>query len=366
MPWGRLDDRLAMSVKIRGLADPGVTGERAKRQRAEALGVWTQVLSWVSGERSNGFVTADIVDLFGWPAAVERLLRARFDRAPLLHRREDGEACECMEGRAWPADYEYLIHDYLDRNPARDENDVHRAKLRERKKDPELRAAVWTRDAGHCRYCDIEMNLNDKRSPHRPVLDHVDPTVAAGAINLVSACHSCNARKNNRTPEAAGMVLLPARNPIPEIPNPSTVFDTDPESDLNPDLDPDSKPTTDTTTDRGPDPGSVPHVSSQTSAGTCDATGNGRTAGRGREGKGGRSGPGPAGYAGPNGQRSTVGPATTPRRTLSPSPYSHLSRPLPEHHAGAPPPDEYRWPPGSVPATPRRPGEHDDQEGPAP
>jgi hypothetical protein len=123
VPWGRIDDRLAMSVKIRGLADPGATGDRALAQRCEALGLWTQILSWVSGERSDGFVTEDIVRLFGRREAVDRLLRASFGRAALLHRREDAEACECFEGRAWADGWDYLIHDYLDRNPSRVEKD---------------------------------------------------------------------------------------------------------------------------------------------------------------------------------------------------------------------------------------------------
>ena len=72
MSWGRIDDRLPMSVKIRGLADPGAVGDRAKRQRNEALGHWLQVLAWVSGERTDGFVTADILDLFGTEASAER------------------------------------------------------------------------------------------------------------------------------------------------------------------------------------------------------------------------------------------------------------------------------------------------------
>lgn len=112
MPWGRVDDRLAMSVKIRGLFDDGVTGHRRKAQRAESLGVWIQVLSWVCGERNDGFVPDDILELFGYPKANARLLRARYGRAPLLHERADGEACECLAGRDWPEGYAYLIHDY--------------------------------------------------------------------------------------------------------------------------------------------------------------------------------------------------------------------------------------------------------------
>jgi hypothetical protein len=197
-----------MSVKVRGLVDPGVTGERAKRQRAESLGVWTQVLSWASGERSDGFVTADILDLYGWDAANERLLRAKFEMAPLLHRRADGEKCKCMEGRTWVADFEYLIHDYLDRNPSKSENDVHRTKARELR-DSRLKLSVRQRDRDTCRYCLTECRYTDRVGLGGLTFDHVDPEVAAGADNLVVACRGCNNRKKRRTPAQADMRLIP-------------------------------------------------------------------------------------------------------------------------------------------------------------
>ncbi len=207
MPWGRIDDRLAMSVKIRGLADPGAVGDRAIAQRAEATGTWVMVLSWVAGERSDGFVTEDILRLFGRRDAIDRLLRAQFGRAPLLHRQVDGEACPCMEGRVWADGWDFVIHDYLDRNPTRLENDVHRAKARELK-DQALKTRVALRDGDRCRYCARACRPSDRRSDEGRTFDHVDPLVAAGEENLVTACRGCNRRKGRRTPEAAGMVLL--------------------------------------------------------------------------------------------------------------------------------------------------------------
>lgn len=334
MPWGRIDDRLAMSVKVRGLADPGATGLRAKKQRAEALGVWSQVLSWASGERSDGFVTADILDLFGWQQANERLLRARFDRAPLLHTREDGQDCDCMLGRAWPADYDYLIHDYLDRNPSRSENDVHRAKARELK-DAKLKHAVRVRDQNLCRYCGKLCRHSDRRSDDGLTFDHVDPEVAAGPTNLVVACRGCNNAKRRRTPEQAGMALLPLPRSVsgsaPDL-GPTTGQDS------GPDLDPDSGPDPDPSR---PDAGACPPTSDLNSGGTRIAG----SPGTGRDG----TGAAPRTTRPPNGR--TIGPPNTPRGPLNGSPYLRPTRPLPEHHAGHPPP-EYRWPPGSVPVTP--------------
>lgn len=68
----------------------------------------------------------------------------------------------------------------------------------------EVRAAVMERDGGQCRYCGI---LSD-----RMTMDHVVPWSRGGSNeieNLASACVSCNAKKGDRTPEEAGMVLRP-------------------------------------------------------------------------------------------------------------------------------------------------------------
>ncbi|PZG07178.1 hypothetical protein C1I95_31385, partial [Micromonospora craterilacus] len=290
MPWGRIDDRLAMSVKVRGLADPGATGLRAKRQRAEALGVWVQVLSWVSGERSDGFLTLDILDLFGWEEANERLFRARYGRAPLLHRRADGEQCECMSGRVWVDDFDFLIHDYLDRNPSRSENDVHKAKAKELKNGA-LKAAVRARDRDICRYCGRTCQHSDRVSDAGLTFDHVDPEVADGMSNLVVACRGCNRRKSKRTPEAAGMVLLPApgeQPPASEGPGPGPTSDLspdlgpDPSPDLSPDIAPDPSPPPDTNPVTSTNAPAYPQTSDETSALTQVAS----SPGTGRAGTG--------------------------------------------------------------------------------
>lgn len=67
---------------------------------------------------------------------------------------------------------------------------------------------VYARDGHLCRYCG--------RAPSRFTLDHVDPKSRGGShdpANLVTACGSCNSRKGARTPEEAGMALLPIPQP---------------------------------------------------------------------------------------------------------------------------------------------------------
>lgn len=61
---------------------------------------------------------------------------------------------------------------------------------------------ILARDCAGCRYCGRPMQH----------LDHVIPRKQGGANtveNLVCACQVCNLRKSGRTPDEAGMVLLP-------------------------------------------------------------------------------------------------------------------------------------------------------------
>lgn len=62
--------------------------------------------------------------------------------------------------------------------------------------------AVRVRDGGRCRYC---------RAP-AATIDHVAPRAQGGSDdleNLVVCCRNCNSKKWARTPEQAGMTLLP-------------------------------------------------------------------------------------------------------------------------------------------------------------
>ena len=346
MPWVKIDDKLPMSVKVRGLADAGSRGDKATAQRNEALGHWTQLLAWVGAERTDGFLTADIATMYGTPASLRRLLRGVFGRSALLHSR--GDSCACLEGRKWPDDADYALHDYLDRNPSRAENDVARAQKRELR-DPVLRDVVRRRDADMCRYCGKTVRWADRRSGDGGVLDHVRPDVAAGADNLVVACRACNTRKGKRTPEQAGMRLrgLPAR---PGEPGPEPVTNDRPIYDGSTT---DQTPTSETTcdpiqngsksgrrsdADRHPppiDPLSRPNVSlsrPQTAPGTTYNGDSERTRRRATDGPG-RDG---------TGARPVIGPPSTPRDSVNPNPYlkTAITGPDPDEHAGYPGEDE--------------------------
>lgn len=69
-----------------------------------------------------------------------------------------------------------------------------------------VRQAVLDRDDYICRYC-------GRRSQTMEV-DHVIPVSQGGTStldNLVTSCRDCNRRKADRTPEEAGMEVLPVR-----------------------------------------------------------------------------------------------------------------------------------------------------------
>lgn len=64
------------------------------------------------------------------------------------------------------------------------------------------RANIFRRDGERCVYCGTTKDLT---------IDHVIPRSKGGNDsweNLVTACHACNSKKGNRTPEEAGMNLL--------------------------------------------------------------------------------------------------------------------------------------------------------------
>lgn len=351
MPWVRIDDRLPMSAKIQGLADPGATGDKARRQRNEALGHWLLVLAWCGSERSDGFLTAAQVADYGTADSLARLLRSRFDRSPLVHRK--GDVCACLEGRKWPSDYDYAVHDWLVYNPSRSENDVAKAQRKELR-DRELREQVRRRDGDCCRYCGKQVKWQDRKSPAGGVLDHVRPDMAAGADNLVVACRACNTRKGKRTPEAASMQLLPiashpkhparsastsdqishrsgtesktVSDPVSDRPQIGSRSVSDPASDRPP---PEPPPKQAPTSADVPAPllAAFPDATSVTVTDPIRSTGTG---GPGRVGTG-------TGYV--------VGPPDTPRTPFNPNPYhrSAIEGPEPEEHAGLP-----DWPPGSA------------------
>lgn len=64
--------------------------------------------------------------------------------------------------------------------------------------------AVLIRDNFECQYCGVKLTMGSGTR------DHVIPTCKGGPntlTNVVAACKSCNGKKDNKTPEQAGMTL---------------------------------------------------------------------------------------------------------------------------------------------------------------
>ncbi len=86
--------------------------------------------------------------------------------------------------------------------------------VHKRWKPPRFRKKVlFNRDGWKCQYCGVKLTYSNIE------VEHVMPQSRGGPtswLNCVSACHNCNKRKDNKTPEEAGMPLLrkPA-NPTP-------------------------------------------------------------------------------------------------------------------------------------------------------
>lgn len=75
-----------------------------------------------------------------------------------------------------------------------------------------IRDMIQARDQFRCRYCYIEMKPGDQRSSLRPTYDHArphDPDLARDPRWIVQACQFHNGMKLDRTPEEAGLELLP-------------------------------------------------------------------------------------------------------------------------------------------------------------
>lgn len=70
---------------------------------------------------------------------------------------------------------------------------------------PLCKKTLYMRDKGICMYCSTPLKRAEME------IEHVIPSSRGGPNkweNVVSACHSCNSKKSNKTPEEAGMQLL--------------------------------------------------------------------------------------------------------------------------------------------------------------
>ena len=286
----------------------------------------------------------------GRRGVLDRLCTPVLERPPLVHRR--GDECDCL-GDAWIDGFDYRVHAFLRRNPSRAEYNRNRAQKADLR-DARLKAMVYARDGGSCRYCrsgPLSPKAGRSRDRRKALTyDHVDPDAPAGpdGAGLVVACARCNEYKGHRTPDEADMVLLPAPDDAERAAwtarglalfDPADHVAITDESPTNQQTgaDPASDPITDPGGDResDPDANTTPPVYPHSG----DHQPEQPTA---RSGKG--DGPGRVGSRDPD-PPSQARYRQHARPAAEPDVYHRRSR-------ASPPLPEYVWPPGSVPARP--------------
>lgn len=190
MSWVRVDDGMPEHPKVFRAAT--VLG--GPHCYARVISILIQASSFASRNLTDGFLPTAVVQHF-------------HDARPL-------QAAKAMvEANLWEAVVGgYQIHDYHEYNPTAADVKADREWDRRRKElyaNPALVNSIKQRDQHCCRYCGVPVTWTDRRGPMGGQFDHVEPRGANTPENIVVACRKCNNKKNNRTPEEAGMPLLP-------------------------------------------------------------------------------------------------------------------------------------------------------------
>jgi hypothetical protein len=181
MPWCRLDESFYRNDKQLRMSDA-------------AFRVYVCALSYCAHTRDpNGYLSEE---------QAKSLIRSLRKRPAVIE--------ELVKLNAWEQTAEgYLIHDFELYLPKSSVERVRRWREGKRRAGltegqlAALREQVFARDGHRCRYCGQEMEAGQL------VVDRVEPEGGFEVENLVTACRSCNRRKDGQAPSAAGMELLP-------------------------------------------------------------------------------------------------------------------------------------------------------------
>lgn len=202
--WFKVESAMAGHRKTRKIPRERVDAPA----RTAAMGAWWFAASWTAHNETDGFVPIEEFERWDPDGVL----------APML------VDVGYLEDATVGGERGYLLHDWLDVQKSIADlageraYDARKAALH---RDPRLTAAVRERDDGRCRYCAVLVNWQDRRSSIGATYDHVDPNGGNTFDNVVVACRGCNAVKAGRTPEEAGMPLLPAGTPGPDDGGPS-------------------------------------------------------------------------------------------------------------------------------------------------
>lgn len=184
MAWVRLDDQVPRHQKT-------------LKAGPAACWLWVCGIAHCQSQLTDGFISDEVLPMIGVDGGRVKRLAAVLVEVGLFERVEGG----------------YRVHDYLEHNATAAEVKADKEWDRKRKElyaDPALVAFIRQRDVNQCRYCGVPVNWTDRRGPRGGQFDHVQPRGSNHPDNVVVACRHCNTSKGGRTPEEAGMVLLPA------------------------------------------------------------------------------------------------------------------------------------------------------------
>lgn len=186
MTWARFDDRYDDHPKIK----------KAWRKDPYAVGLHVMAITHCARHETDG-----LVDL----AWIEEKIPQAKARSRTIDVLVDAGLFDALDGET------FQVHDFLEYNPSREKVAQEREWDRRRKelhRDPELVAAIRSRDQDRCRYCGQLVNWKDRRGPTGGTYDHVIPRGPNSLENVVVACRRCNTAKGGRTPGEARMPLL--------------------------------------------------------------------------------------------------------------------------------------------------------------
>lgn len=208
MPWFLETDTFA-DEPVWQVLGAGVADMEDRLQAA-----YTRLKAKTSHLRANGYLTAAtaLTMCRGRRKVLDLLCTSVLEQPPLVHRQ--GDECPCLGDQPWIEGFAYRIHEFLKRNPSRAENDRNKRQRADRR-NSRLKAMVYARDGGCCRYCGSGplSKKAGRAADRRKVLtfDHVDPDDEAyeDGRNYAVCCDRCGTKKGHRTPYEAGMVLLP-------------------------------------------------------------------------------------------------------------------------------------------------------------
>lgn len=217
MVWNRQHDGADLDEKLHRLReDPFDVSPRMVEVpedylvALEAKAVRFSAMLYSSRELTDGVLDPAVLPMIAGNSGVyqHRIMRSieALTRVKLLKKRTK------RQGPGWE------IPNFLKYNPSKDQ--VSRRKAAESRLSwlqssaagRRMRDLIRERDGNRCRYCYIELRQNDQRSTFRLSYDHVrpnDPECDRDPRWIVQACQFHNGQKLDRTPEEAGLVLLP-------------------------------------------------------------------------------------------------------------------------------------------------------------